>query len=252
MKASTSDKWFNLLLYFSGIIILVLIWTILSITKNSLLYPSIIDVLKDIGNLIVDYHNLLIILYTLLKLVGIIICSYILSIILGILAYKVEAIRKILGPIMAIMRSLPVASLIIILILLIGLNYSPLIITLFVIVPIGYENIYISLKEVDKDIIDEILLNSNINLKIIFLVLFPIKKEYILSGVLQTLGLGLKVLVMSEILTQGENTIGGKIQLAKSFLDVTRVLSWTIILLILVLLIELFINYIQKKINAIS
>ena len=79
--------------------------------------------------------------------------------------------------------------------------------------------IYISLKEVDKDIIDEILLNSNINLKIICLVLFPIKKEYILSGVLQTLGLGLKVLVMSEILTQGENTIGGKIQLAKSFLD---------------------------------
>lgn len=246
---STSNKWINLLLYFSGIILIVIVWTILSISKNNLLYPSIVDVIKDIGLLFSDYHNLLIILYTILKLIGIIVCSYIVSIILGILAYKFKWVRKVLSPIMAIMRSLPVASLIIILILLIGLKYSPLIITLFVIVPIGYENIYASLNEVDKDIIDEVLLNSNINLNIIFKVLFPIKKEYIISGVLQTLGLGLKVLVMSEILTQGENTIGGKIQLAKSFLDVTRVLSWTVILLLLVCLIELIINYIQKKLN---
>ena len=131
--------------------------------------------------------------------------------------------------------------------LLISLELAPLIITLFVIVPIGYESIYTSLKEVDKDLIDEVKLNSNINLKIIFVLFFPIKKNQLISGVLQTIGLSLKVLVMSEILTQGINTIGGKIQLARSYIDITRVFSWTIILLVLVLIIELVISKIRDK-----
>lgn len=251
MKPSTTNKWINLILYISGIILIFLIWSIISITKNNILYPSIFEIIKDLAQMLIDVNNLLIILYTLIKLVLIIISSYLISVFLGILAYKYRIVYKLLSPIMAIMRSLPVASLIIILILLIGLKYSPLFITLFVIMPIGYENIYTNLKNIDNDILDEIRLNSNINLKIIFTLLFPMKMDSIISVVLQTIGLGLKILVMSEILTQGDNTIGGKIQLAKSYLDITRVFSWTFLLLIIVMIFELLVNKLRSKIDKI-
>ena len=121
-------------------------------------------------------------------------------------------------------------------ILLIGSKLAPIFISLLVIVPIAYENIYAAFINVDKDLIDEAKLVSNINLKIIFSVFVPVSANYLISTLLSCFGLALKVLVMSEVLTQGNMTIGGSIQIAKATIDITRVFSWSIILVIIVLI----------------
>ena len=146
------------------------------------------------------------------------------------------------------MRSTPVASVILILILLVGTKYAPLFIALLVIIPIAYENIYVAFKNIDDELIDETRLVSNIDLKIVFTVFIPVSIDYLISSLLTCFGLALKVLVMSEVLTQGNMTIGGNIQLAKATIDITRVFSWSIILVIIVLIVELFIKKIEKKI----
>ena len=149
----------------------------------------------------------------------------------------------------AIMRSTPVASVILVLILLVGSKIAPFIISLLVIIPIAYENIYSAFMGIQSELIDETRLVSNINLKIILTLYIPITFNYLLSSLLTCFGLTLKVLVMSEVLTQGNMTIGGKIQIAKSTIDITRVFSWSIVLVVIVLIVEMIIKRINKKIQ---
>ena len=244
---STSSK--HTLFFLLGIFSILLVWFILTLFNENIFFPGIDEVIIDLGKLVSDGNNLLIILYTLLKITILIIGSFVISFILAVLSYKVSYIRSFISPMIAIMRSTPVASVILILILLVGSRYAPFIISLLVIIPIAYENIYSAFANIDVEIIDETKLVSNINLKIIFTVFIPITINYLISSLLTCFGLTLKVLVMSEVLTQGNMTIGGSIQLAKATIDLTRVFSWSIILIIIVLIVEAFIRKFERKIQ---
>ena len=236
------------LFFVSGIVFIFLIWFIWTIIDDNIFFPRIDEVIIDMGKLLIDGKNLLIILYTFLKVIGLISLSFFVSFVLAIISYKLQSFRLFISPTIAIMRSTPVASVILILILLVGTKYAPLFISLLVIIPIAYENIYVAFKNIDEELIDETRLVSNIDLKIVFTVFIPVSMDYLISSLLTCFGLALKVLVMSEVLTQGNMTIGGNIQLAKATIDITRVFSWSIILVIIVLIVEVFIKKIEKKI----
>ena len=248
MKDSLISKKQNIF-FFLGILTILLIWFIWTLIDDNIFFPRIDEVIIDIGKLLSEGKNLLIIFYTFLKVIGLIIVSFIISFLLAMLGYKFNSFRSFISPMIAIMRSTPVASVILILILLVGSKLAPIFISLLVIVPIAYENIYAAFINVDKDLIDETKLVSNINIKIIFSVFVPVSKNYLVSSLLSCFGLALKVLVMSEVLTQGNMTIGGSIQIAKATIDLTRVFSWSIILVIIVLIVEFFIKKLNKKVN---
>lgn len=247
MSLSISKK--HNLFFVLGIVSLLFIWFIWTLLDDNIFFPKINEVFFDLGRLLSDSKNLLIILHTFIKVVLLIIGSFIISFALAVLSYKFKLFRSFISPGIAIMRSTPVASVILILILLVGSKVAPFVIAALVIVPISYENIYSAFVNIDMEIIDETKLVSNINLRIIISIFMPVTKNYLISSLLTCFGLTLKVLVMSEVLTQGNMTIGGSIQLAKSTIDITRVFSWSIILVIIVLIVEILIKKIENKIS---
>lgn len=248
MKVSLSKV--NKLFYVFGIITILLLWFVLSIIENDFIIPTIPSVFKDVIKVLSTWKNILLILITIGKLLLIVILSFIISLLLAIASYKSQKVKYFIYPIISFMRTIPVASFVIILLVLVGSKFSPLVITLFVLVPILYENIYTGFVQIDNDIIEETKLISNINMEIILKVFMPITKKNIISSLLSSFGLGLKVLIMSEVIVQGSNTIGGIIANEKgSFFNMTRVFSWTLILIIIILIIEGFIRFCEKKIN---
>ena len=101
----------------------------------------------------------------------------------------------------------------------------------------------------DKDVLEEVkLISSRFNIKVFFKVYLPMIMPYIISSILNCFGLGLKVLVMSDLLSINENSIGYEILFSKSSLDITRIFSWSIILIIIDLLVEELIKFIDKKV----
>ena len=247
MSLSISKK--HNLFFVLGIVSLLFIWFIWTLLDDNIFFPKINEVFFDLGRLLIDSKNLLIILYTFIKVILLITGSFIISFAFAVLSYKFKLFRSFISPGIAIMRSTPVASVILILILLVGSKVAPFVIAALVIVPISYENIYSAFVNIDMEIIDETKLVSNINLRIIISIFMPVTKNYLISSLLTCFGLTLKVLVMSEVLTQGNMTIGGSIQLAKSTIDITRVFSWSIILVIIVLIVETLIKKIENKIS---
>jgi len=90
------------------------------------------------------------------------------------------------------------------------------------------------------------MVGSN-NLYAIFKVYIPMIRPFIFMGLIQSMGLGIKVMVMAELISQTRYSIGNQIYLQKINLNMASLFAWTFVLVIIVVIIELFINHIKKK-----
>ncbi len=76
----------------------------------------------------------------------------------------------------------------------------------------------------------------------------PLTLPYIFTALLQSFGLGLKVLVMAEFISNAKHSIGYEIMLYKDhFNDMSYVYAWSIILIIFVLAVDYVVNIVHKK-----
>ena len=251
MKDSTIKKVFHLnhLYFFIGILLIIFIWFFVSIgVNNNIVVPTISDVTLKVINILTTVKYLKIILLTILKLILIIACSAVIGYILAVISFVSKEFKYIFRPIISLIRTLPIATVIVILLIYVGMNNTPIYICAFVIVPIIYEQVLVSFEEIDKNIIEETKMVCSVNIRVITGVYLPITFPYFISSIFTVVGLGLKVLVMAEVFSQGQNTIGGAIQTARSILDTTSIFAWTIILLLIVLIFEMILRVISKKI----
>ncbi|MFA7106710.1 MAG: hypothetical protein WC154_05365, partial [Candidatus Izemoplasmatales bacterium] len=74
----------------------------------------------------------------------------------------------------------------------------------------------------------------------------PLIRNNIETSILQSLGLGIKVIVMAEYLGQTQNSIGNNLYLAKINIEYSEVFAWTILLIIFALLFEFLISRTRK------
>ena len=148
------------------------------------------------------------------------------------------------------MKTLPVAAIIIVLLVSVGRNNSPYFITGLVVLPLMYETTFIGIKSINKGITEEIKMDSNVNWLVVSKVFIPMTMPYILAGTIQSLGLGLKVMVMSEFITQPNLTIGAKMSEERVYQNLDNIFAWTIILVVFIFLVEYFLKKIKLNENT--
>ncbi len=244
----TKKKYLENVYFIIGVVLILLIWLISSYTvDNNIVIPKISNVIKRLINLIADSYTIKIILLTMGKLFLVTFLCAVLGYILAVLAYLFNPFYLIIRPLITVVRTMPIVTIIILLLLYVGFDLTPILICAFVILPIIYEEVLVGFKNIDKNIIEETKMLSNINFMVIKDVYFPLSIPYFVSSIFTVLGLGLKVLVMAEVFSLGENTIGEQIQVARSLADTTSIFAWTIIILLIVFVFELILKMITKK-----
>jgi NitT/TauT family transport system permease protein len=230
-----------------GILFILLIWFITSNKiDNEIIFPKISSVIRSLTNILNDKwaHNA--ILNTTTNLLYVILISLIISLILASLASYSSKIEEIIKPSIVLIKTIPVAVIIILLLIIIGRNKSPLMITLLVVLPLMYELILAGFKSIDKTILEEIKMTSSTNLLIIRRIYVPLTAPYIITSIIQSVGLGLKVMVMAEYITQPKNTIGYILQQEREMINISNVFAWAFILIVFVLITEISIKKAKK------
>ena len=201
-----------------------------NVIDNAIVIPKINDVVKRTCEYLTDWYTVKIVLLTIVKLFVIVAACAIIAYLLAVIAYLSNPFRYILKPFMSLIRTLPIVTVIILLLLYVGFKATPIYICAFVVLPIIYEQVLVSFDGIDKNIIEETKMLSDTNFKVIVNVYLPLSMPYFVSSIFTVLGLGLKVLVMAEIFSLGSNTIGEQIQIARSLADTVGIFAWTLIL----------------------
>lgn len=231
-----------------GIISLLLIWLILSlIVDNEIIIPRISSVFTSLINIIIVPRNLLIILSTFGRLlIAVIACLLISLLLLSIVIWKPKT-SEFIRSIISVIKTIPIVAIIIILLIWFGAKNTPLIITSFMIIPLMVESMLTGFTSIDKSYLEELKINGDNYWYAYRNVYLPLISPYIYLGFMQSLGLGLKVLVTAELISQTANSIGNKIYLHKMYLDMSGLFAWVIILITLIIILEYFIRRVKNK-----
>lgn len=226
------------------------------VVSNSLLLPSPIASLNAFFHLFITIDSLEAIFYSVLRLILAMVFAFITGFVLGIISGFHEKFALFMKPIVTIYRTVPVISIVVILLIIFGFSLTPYIITFLMIFPLIYQAVYGGIRSINSDMIDVYLLDDNRLLTGLRYCYIPFISDALKTALLQSAGLGIKVLVMAEFLSQTRNSIGNAMYLAKANLQYDKVFGWTILLILLAIAIEILIEksrmFIQKDSDQIK
>ncbi len=236
------------LLYFASILSIALLWQFRAFQiQNPLIFPYLSEIGNELLTLLITPNTYVIIFRSLMRLMIAFFIGSLTGIILGLIGGASQNFNHFMTPIVSGLRSLPVASLIVIFLMLYGANMAIYIIVFLMIFPIVYEASKRGVLSVDYGIKQALRLEPLGRFKRMVYMHLPLALPNIKSGAIQSLGLGFKVLVMAEFIGQAQTSIGRMIYIGRINLNYSLIIAWTIIIVGLVLLMEIMVQKIEEK-----
>ena len=236
MKIFT-DK--NNIIKLLSIVFAFVIWQIVSMkVGQSMLLASPIDVIKRLFELIKEPEFLGTVAYSFGRISFGFLIAFVLGTIFGILAGKAPALEAILWPYVTVVKTVPVASFIILCLIWFDMTYLSIIISALISFPIIYTNVLTGMKSTDKKMKDMASIYNIPSNKQFIYIYMPSVKPYILSAANVAIGMAWKSGVTAEIIGMTDGSIGDMFYQAKVYFQNAELLCWTLVIVFVSVLSE--------------
>ncbi len=224
------------------------IWQIVSmIIGKELLFPSPVAVSVRLFELMLTSDFYLTVGLSLLRILVGMIIGTLLGALGGLLTAFSRIARDIFAPLLAVVKSTPVASFIILMVLWISRDVTPLIISLMMVTPVVWTNVETGILNTDRSLLEmaKVYKMSRANkIKHIYL---PSISPYFLASLKASLGMAWKAGIAAEVLLQPIISIGKMISDSKILLETTDLFAWTVVVVVLSVIIEKTMVFVLKK-----
>ena len=255
MKNSTNKS--NNVYFLLGILFLFGVWFVSSLlVNNSGILPNIDEVFGELLKILKDGNTYTLLGNTFLKIIVAILVSFIISLLLAVLSLLSEKVEYFIRPFIVFLKSIPIVAIAMVLIIMFfkqNVRYiGTIVVSCFVIIPIVFESILVGFKSIDKDVVWAAKLDHTTKWNMVRSIHIPLTFPHIISGIIAAFGMGLKVMVMSEVIMNPNNSIGQLIGLYSSTGDISIVIAYSLLLLLIVIVIDYILKYFNKRINLIE
>ena len=103
------------------------------------------------------------------------------------------------------------------------------------------------MKQIDKNVTDDIKTISGLNLTVIIKFYIPLIFPNIITSLIQSFGLGLKVMVMAEYTSPKNNTFGAEIKRLYDNNNMEKVYALVLLLIILSFVVDKILGIVREK-----
>lgn len=243
----------NIIKKFAIVLAWLALWQCISIwVDNSIFFVGPIEVIKELGILIVHKGFWDTIAASLIRIMVGFAIAFIVAYILAIIAHKVSVIKDILEPFVMFIKSVPVASIVVILLIWYGSEWLSLYVTFMVVFPNVYINMLEGLDSADEDMIEMAESFALGKLKTFRYIYRPAYMPHLIGAVKVAIGMSFKSGVAAEIIGQPTKSIGERIYFNKIYLNTAGVFAWTIVIIILCAIIEKVIIFIMQALEWVA
>ena len=217
----------------------LILWALLArLADRELLLPGPIAVLRRLASLLVTASFWRTVGVTL----GRILCGAALGTLLGVLAavltWRYQLLRSLLSPLLGIIKSTPVASFILLLLIWLGRDILPGVIVALMVLPVTWANVEAGLRGVDPLLLEMARVFRLPPLRSFLRVWLPSVLPSFLAACRSTLGLAWKAGVAAEVLTVPARSIGRRLYESKLNLETADLFAWTLTVILCSLIIE--------------
>lgn len=205
---------------------------------EELLFPKPLSVVKRIGELIktADFYKT--VWESLLRIIIGMGIGTLIGISGGILTAFSKIARAFFAPVIAIVKSTPVASFILLLVLWVNRDRTPLVIAAMMVIPVVWTNVETGILSTDRALL-EMGKAYGLNLpKRILKIYLPSIIPYFFASLRSSLGMAWKAGIAAEVLLLPTVSIGKMIFGAKLTLETVDLFAWTAVVIVLSVIIE--------------
>lgn len=173
------------------------------------------------------------------------------GIFVGWMAFLSPLLREFLAPAIAFMKSVPVASFVILALIWMGSERLSSLITFLVVFPVIYINTIAGLQSTDKELLEMAQVFNIKGWRKGRCLYLPALLPYLKSSCKSALGMSWKSGIAAEVIGVPEGTIGEQLYLSKIYLNTAELFAWTLVIILVSAIFErlflLLLNWVEKK-----
>lgn len=213
---------------------LLLLWKVISIRIDAeIILPPPEDVLIRLVKIAQSGKFWQSVLYTTLRTLYGFTLSFAAGFIAGIACGSSKRVNAALSPLISVIRTIPVMSVILISMIWFKTDMVPVFVCFLMIFPIITANVSQGITETDKSLIEMASAFKLSNYNILFQITIPSTIPFVLAGVRSAIGVAWKSVIAAEVLSQPFKAIGTGIQFSQMNLETAEVMAWTVLAIIL-------------------
>jgi NitT/TauT family transport system permease protein len=232
----------------ASIIFAILLWQAASmLLDQSLLLVSPFKVLKRLGTIWLEAGFWQTVGFSLSRIVSGFMLGFICGLLLAILAGRLHIIEVFLWPFVLTIKSVPVASFIIISLIWLTSSKLSIFISFLMVFPIIYSNVLQSIKSTDKKLLEMAQLYRIPWRRRLLYIYMPQIKPFLISACSVALGMSWKAGIAAEVIGIPNGSIGEMLYESKIYLDTGNLLAWTVIIVLLSVSFEKLFMLLLKK-----
>lgn len=226
----------------------LIVWQFASVAVGSdILLVSPITVVVRLLQLVTEIAFWKTILFSLVRIAG----GFFLAVLSGCLLAALSAcfvrIRELLQPLVLAVKTVPVASFIILALVWFSSKNLAVFISFLMVFPVIYTNVLNGIRETSQELLEmaevfEIPLGRRIRY-----IYVPQVLPYFEAGCTVALGLCWKSGIAAEVIGMPRGSIGERMQQAKVYLDTPDLFAWTLVIVVLSLIFEKMVLWGLKK-----
>ena len=212
----------------------IAVWAIASyIVGYSVILPSPLDVLGRLFALITDGAFLASVFFTASRIVIGFFAALVIGVLLAAACKKSRLLRTLVSPLMTVMKSVPVASFVILALIWIGSKNLSVFISLVMVTPVIFVNVLSGIDSCDEKILQMARIYEISPLKKLLYIYLPFVFPYFRAGLVISLGLCWKAGVAAELIGVPRGSIGERLYFSKIYLETADLFAWTIVIILI-------------------
>lgn len=152
---------------------------------------------------------------------------------LAALSYCLPAVELLLWPYVAVIKSTPVASMIILVLIWLNAASLSVFVTFLIVFPVVYANLLQGLQSTDRNLLEMLQVFQVGWWRRLRHVYLPQLKPYLTSACSASLGMAWKAGTAAEVIGIPRGSIGERLYEAKIYLSTAELLAWTVVIILL-------------------
>lgn len=228
------------------------VWQLAAALINEpLFFPSLTSVIKTLWLLLgtADFYTA--VANSLLRIMLGYLASVIVGSALAALAAYSKIARALLHPLMSVIKATPVASFIVLALILVSSKNLSALIAFLMAVPIVYTNTLSGVLAIDKSMFEAADVYGMAGITRFRYIYFPETFPYFKAGCSVALGLCWKAGVAAEVIGLSAKSIGEKLYDAKIYLNIPELFSYTLVIVLLSILLEKLVSLLLERLYKI-
>lgn len=217
---------------------------------NELLLPYPMSVLDSLRRIVVTERFWMSVLLSLKRILKGLAAGVLAGGILAMVTSFSRWCNDLLAPAIRVIRSTPVASFILLILLWTGRDNVPTIIAALMVLPVVWENLSQGIRSTDPQLLEMARAYRFSPLKTVLLIYIPTIRPYFAAALITSMGLAWKSGVAAEVLCLPKFAIGTQIYNSKIYLEVPDLFAWTLVVVTLSILLEKLLAYLLKSVRG--